>query len=49
MKTTFLNRKDAQIRAGLVTKQEAASNFNKIKLTNSAFGVSAGSLNEKKI
>ena len=47
MKTTFLNRKEAQQRAGLAVKQETVTH-QKIKLQNSAFG-GVASLNEKKI
>ena len=47
MKTTFLNRKEAQQRAGLVVKQETVTH-QKIKLQNSAFG-GVTTLNEKKI
>lgn len=47
MKTTFLNRKEAQQRAGLVIKHETVTH-QKIKLQNSAFG-GVTTLNEKKI
>ncbi len=47
MKTTFLNRKEAQQRAGLVVKQETVTH-QKIKLQHSAFG-GVTTLNEKKI
>lgn len=53
MKTTFLNRKEAQQRAGLTVKEETGGKgaIQKIKLTNSAFGINtaSGSMNEKKM
>jgi len=52
MKPTFLNRKEAQQRAGVAVKQEGGHS-NKIKLADSAIGVAKGttgaSLNEKKM